>query len=269
MRPGYHPGTDEVYNMTANPRGIALIINNRSFDHHPEHGQLKTRKGSLQDLRQLRVLFKALGFVVKTKEDLSKPELLNELDSVASKDHSSYDCFVLWLMSHGKSGEVFCSDGETLPIKTAHDKFSNCETLRGKPKLFFIQACRGKKEDEGAAVMRDDASPSQCFDPSVDKDKPSPARVSPTHADFLYAYATVDEYVSYRHSKEGSFFVSSFVEAFRERAAHDHLLDILTNVNNRVSEMVATLPALEDKSEIKDFKQASEVKYTLRKKVRF
>jgi len=33
--------------------------------------------------------------------------------------------------------------------------------------------------------------------------------------------------------------------------------------------MVATLPALEDKSEIKDFKQASEVKYTLRKKVRF
>jgi len=31
-------------------------------------------------------------------------------------------------MSHGRSGEVFCSDGE---------KFSNCETLRGKPKLFF------------------------------------------------------------------------------------------------------------------------------------
>jgi len=260
--------------MTANPRGIALIINNWSFDDHPEHGTLKTRKGSLQDLRQLRVLFKALGFVVKTKEDLNKTELLNELDIVASKDHSSYDCFVLWLMSHGRSGEVFCSDGETLPIKTAHDKFSNCETLRGKPKLFFIQACRGKKEDEGVAVMRDDASPSpiespsQCSDPPADKDKPLPAKVSPTHADFLYAYATVDEYVSYRTS-QGSFFVRGLVEAFRERATRDHLLDILTNVNKRVSDMVATLPALKDKTEIKDFKQASEFKSTLLKKVRF
>jgi len=76
-------------------------------------------------------------------------------------------------MSHGRSGEVFCSDGE---------KFSNCETLRGKPKLFFfIQACRDKKDDERVAVMRDDASPSpiefpsQCSDPPADKDKPSPA----------------------------------------------------------------------------------------------
>jgi len=33
--------------------------------------------------------------------------------------------------------------------------------------------------------------------------------------------------------------------------------------------MVVTLPALEDKTEIKDFKQAFEVKYTLLKKVRF
>ena len=261
--------------MTANPRGIALIINNWKFDKHPEHGNLGSRTGSTKDLRQLRDLFKALGFDIKTKENLKKSELLNELDIVASKDHSSYDCFVLWLMSHGRSGEVFCSDGETLPIKTAHDKFSNCETLRGKPKLFFIQACRGKKEDEGVAVMRDDASPSpiqfpsQGSDPPADKDKPLPAKVSPTHADFLYAYATVDEYVSYRHGQEGSYFVCGLLKAFRERATRDHLLDILTNVNKRVSDMVATLPASEDKTEIKDFKQASEFKSTLLKKVRF
>ena len=44
------------------------------------------------------------------------------------------------------------------------------------------------------------------------------------------------------------------LEAFRERATRDHLLDILTNVNKRVGEMVETQPALENKTEIKDLK---------------
>ena len=80
------------------------------------------------------------------------------------------------------------------------------------------------------------------------------ARVSPTQADFLYAYATVDEYMSNRTSQKGSYFVCGLVEAFRERATRDHLLDILTNVNKGVGEMVATQPALENKTEIKDLK---------------
>jgi len=67
---------------------------------------------------------------------------------------------------------VSCSDGDILPIKTARDKFSNCETLRGKPKLFFIKACRGKKEDKGVPVMRDDASPSSIQPPSLCSDPP-------------------------------------------------------------------------------------------------
>ena len=75
--------------------------------------------------------------------------------------------------------------------------------------------------------------------------------------------------MSYRHGKEGNFFVRGLVEAFRERTTRDHLLDVLTNVNKRISDMVVTLPALEDKTEVKDFKQAFEVKYTLLKKVRF
>ena len=75
--------------------------------------------------------------------------------------------------------------------------------------------------------------------------------------------------MSYRHSKLESHFVLGLVDAFRERAAHDHLLDIVTNVKQRMSRMEGRMPPLEDRSEIKDFKQTSEVKYTLRKKVRF
>ena len=177
-------------------------------------------------------------------------------------------------MSHGRSGEVFCSDGNTVPIQTLHDMFSNCDTLSGKPKLFFIQACRGDEEDEGVSVSADTGissyeqlSPNQVDSPIDAVKKPAP-RV-PTHADFLYAFSTVDEYVSYRHEALGSLYVRGLVEAFRERAVYDHLLDILTVVNQKVSNMEANMPSVKNKNEIKIFKQMPEVKHTLRKKVCF
>ena len=86
---------------------------------------------------------------------------------------------------------------------------------------------------------------------------------------FLYAFSTVDEYVSYRHEALGSYYVRGLVEALRERAFYDHLLDILTVVNQKVSNMEANMPSVENKNEIKTFKQIPEVKHTLRKKVRF
>ena len=68
---------------------------------------------------------------------------------------------------------------------------------------------------------------------------------------------------------EASIYVRGLVEAFRERAVYDHLLDILTVVNQKVSNMEANIPSVGNKNEIKVFKQMPEVKHTLRKKVRF
>ena len=267
VRPGHQPGTDDDYNMTARPRGITLVINNASFTRHPEHGQQSPRHGSEEDVRQVEELFSALGFDVKKRQNRSKQQLLNDLDSfLYRQDLSGCDCFVLWLMSHGKSGEVFCSDGNTLPIQTLHDMFSSCDKLSGKPKLFFIQACRGDGEDEGVAACSD-LSPNHVDSPfdSVE----NPASREPTHADFLYAFSTVDQYVSYRDKNLGSHYVRGLVEAFRERAVCDHLLDILTVVNKKVSNMEVKRPSGENKDKIKICKQMPEVKHTLRKKVRF
>ena len=258
--------------MTAHPRGRTLIINNTSFgDRDPI---LSARHGSEEDVRQVETLFTALDFTVLTKENLTRLQLLDELDKVACQDHSAYDCFVLWLMSHGRSGEVFCSDGNTIPIQTLHDMFSNCETLSGKPKLFFIQACRGEGEDEGVSTWTDTGiscyeqlSPNQVDSP-IDAVKKPASRV-PTHADFLYAFSTVDEYVSYRDENLGSHYVRGLIEAFRERAVYDHFLDILTVVNQNVSKMEAKRPSGKNRNEIKICKQMPEVKHTLRKKVRF
>ena len=239
----------------ARPRGMTLIINNASFAHHPEHGKQLPRHRSEVDVSRVKTLFDALDFSVRAKQNLSKQQLLMELDDVVCQDHSAYDCFVLWLMSHGRSDEVFCSDGETIPIQILNDMFSECKTLSGKPKLFFIQACRGIGEDVGGKV-------------SPDYDISSRYQAT-TSSDFLYAFSTVDEYVSYRNENEGSHYVRCLVEAFRKHVAHDHILDILTVVNHEVSKIDTERPSSKNRNRTKICKQMPEVRHTLRKKVRF
>ena len=258
----------------AHPRGITLIINNVYFDRHPEHGQQPTRHGSEVDVSRVKELFTALDFSVQTEQNLSKKELLDKLSNViCQQNDSAYDCFVLWLMSHGKShGEVFCSDGDTILIDTLHDLFSECKTLSGKPKLFFIQACRGSGEDVGVNVSPDsDISSLNQANRSYESTKVDPViklRI-PTHSDFLYAFSTVDEYMSYRNKEEGTYYVRCFVEAFREHVAHEHILDILTIVNHEVSKIGIQQPSTKNRNTTKICKQMPEVRHTLRKKVRF
>ena len=96
VRPGHHPGTDVVYKMTALPRGITLIINNKLFAENHVHGTQSTRHGSEEDVRQVKELFAALGFDVHIRQNRTKKEMLDEVDFFAYKrvlpDH---DCFVL------------------------------------------------------------------------------------------------------------------------------------------------------------------------------
>ena len=252
----------------ARPRGITLIINNMSFAPQPEHGRQPPRHGSEVDVSRVETLFHALDFSVRAKQDLSKKQLLMELDDVARQDHSAYDCFVLWLMSHGRGGEVFCSDGNTVAIQTVNDIFSECKTLSGKPKLFFIEVCRGIGEDVVVKVSADsNISPLNQADGSYELTTVD--SVVPKHSDFLYAFSSVDEYVSYRDENEGSPYVRCFVKAFREHVAHDHILDILTVVNHEVSKIDTERSSSKNRNRTKICKQMPEVRHTLRKKVRF
>ena len=271
VRPGHHPGTDFVYKMTALPRGIVLIINNKIFADNTEHGRQAPRHGSEEDVHQVKEMFSALGFEVHISQNRTKKEMLNEVDFFAyGKDHSDYDCFVLWLMSHGRSGEVFGSDGVPLPIQTIKDMLSNasCATLRGKPKLLFVQACRGDKEDEGVNLVTNACGspsvqmPSPSPDSPIDQTKsPSPERMA-GQTDFLTAYSTVEGYVSYRFPNLGSNFVRVLVKVFREHVAHDHLVNLLTKVIKRVSDKESTENA-------RKFKQAPQFETTLVKELWF
>ena len=61
-------------------------------------------------------------------------------------DHECNSAVVV-LMSHGNTGYIYGIDDEKVKIKDIQEEFDvkKCPNLKGKPKLFFIQACRGCK----------------------------------------------------------------------------------------------------------------------------
>ena len=269
------PESDLVYPMRSKPRGITLIINNEVFEHSTEstekeqkQEELDVRHGSDQDVAALEKLFGALDFKVKTARNKKREEILNLLDEVAHYDHKDYDCFVLWLMSHGQEGQFYAADGETIPIDTVRDFFSNaaCSTLKGKPKIIFIQACRGREKEKGVVADAPQSPTEHGQEPSTHEDEESSDtgfnfklnEAIPEHADMLIANSTISGYASFRNPLQGSRFVRCIVEVFREYACHEDLLSMLTMVNQRIGKM----------GEIST-KQVSEPAFTLTKKLFF
>ena len=58
--------------------------------------------------------------------------------------HSSV---VVILMSHGDLHGIYGTDEHIVRLTEIQDKFTgrNCPALVDKPKIFFVQACRGRK----------------------------------------------------------------------------------------------------------------------------
>ncbi len=149
------PGRDPAscYPMKQ-PYGFALIINIKSFKGTTAEGvSLETREGSDVDVDKLEVLWRELGFTVKTRVDLKAHEIYTAVHDMAKDTDSlqTSSCFVCCIMTHGDMGMIYGSDSGFLNIKDITDllKEDNCRPLTEKPKLFFIQACRGSQHLTG------------------------------------------------------------------------------------------------------------------------
>ena len=156
---------------------MCLIINNENFLVSPR------RPGADEDEKLLKGLFQELGFSVVVKNDLTRERILETVRNFAGKDHSQFDAFVFAILSHGGEDDIILSSDEMIVgfrelmcLFTA----THCPSLQAKPKLFFIDACRGESD----AIPR-----SAC----------------PREADFLLAFATTPGHKAYQSSR-GSWF---------------------------------------------------------------
>jgi hypothetical protein len=160
-----------------------------------------------------------------------------------------------------EGGIIFGYNGELNVDDLFYNFTSDRCKSKGKPKLFFIQACRGSLNDPGivlkvpSRLVRRSAALMGMAVESLP--------VDPT-ADFLIMNSTSEGFHSYRNMLEGSWFIQALCVELRENI-HEDLMTIVTGVNRRVAfayqSQISCNPSLDAS------KQMPNIKSTLTKKM--
>ena len=226
-----------IYKMKSKPRGIAVIINNESFK-----TPLRSRPGTTTDANNLCDLFTYLAFKVQRHDNKTHIEMRQILNDSAAMDHGIYDCLMVAILTHGDYGDVlYGTSGGLITIQEIIETFSGrrCPTLIGKPKIFIIQACRGKRHNQPVILT-----------PTNDDDEcdmiDSGPTVYPNISDYLVAYSTIPGHISIRNKKDGSIFIYTLVKIFRRCAADEDLKTMLERVTEEVTKYQPQSDDLQD-----------------------
>lgn len=147
--------------------GLALLM---GFEHFSIG---ERRPGVIKDLTNMYDLFYThLGFEVQTKKDLTVAECMNWFKTVTSDTAllQRVSCVVMVISSHGSEDEVAKGEISRPELRRQELKYyqhriattdgsirtgeiismfddMNCRALKGKPKIFFIQACRSRTNE--------------------------------------------------------------------------------------------------------------------------
>ncbi|XP_029909300.1 caspase-3a [Myripristis murdjan] len=224
------------YSLNYPSIGQCIVINNKNFDRRTGMNQ---RNGTDVDAGNVMKVFGQLGYKVKVYNDQTVEQMRQVLTAVSKEDHSCSASFVCVLLSHGDEGVFFGTDA-SIELKSLTSLFrgDRCKSLVGKPKLFFIQACRGTELDGG--IEADSGA-----DGSTTK--------LPVEADFLYAYSTAPGYYSWRNTMSGSWFIQSLCDMISKYGKELELLHIMTRVNHKVAvefESASAAPGFDAKKQI-------------------
>ena len=220
-----HEESDAVYSLDFVIPGRVFIFNNRNFKKGSDF-----RGGSEKDVIRLCHLFELFKFQVECFIDKTADQIGDRISTISSIDYDNVGCLLIFIMSHGTDGKIFGTDGEEVHLNDFVDPFKTIKSLKDKPKMFFVNACRGDKmtptHDHKKLVEMD------AKEANEDLYK---ANKTPLDADFLFAYSTVANYYSIRDSEDGSWFIQILCDQIERFKSEKHILDIMTKVIRIVS----------------------------------
>uniref|UniRef100_A0A182QT84 Caspase n=1 Tax=Anopheles farauti TaxID=69004 RepID=A0A182QT84_9DIPT len=217
------------YPMNHKRRGMALLFSHNKYN--VPNTPLPVREGSTVDCKRLKETLDLYGFDVKVYQDFKLEEIKSVIRNVSQMDHKDSDCILVAVLTHGEDCDfVYAHDcSYDLSIIWSFFTADNCPSLAGRPKIFIVQACRGNRLDDGVKVQKDGM-----------------ARYSiPTHADFLFAYATIPGFMAFRNTTEGSWFINELCKEMQENGHKYDFVTLLTFVTQKVAydhESVSNIP---------------------------
>lgn len=221
-RPPTEMNPDEFYPLDNNPHGVCLIINNHRFYHETDPSKAHPDRGGAEiDQYNLTQTFRYLRYRVEVHENLTADQMTDTLMRMSQRDHSKYDSFVCCILSHGEHDIIHGANSEAVNVNDLTGVMKLSPSLRNKPKLFFIQCCRGEEEELG-----------------FEKDNPGESTFRstiPRDADFFLGYATPLGKAAYRSRKHGSWYISELCKVFTQYGYHNSLSTMMRRINRQVS----------------------------------
>ncbi|XP_019290829.1 caspase-1 isoform X3 [Panthera pardus] len=235
---------------------LALIICNTTFDH------LSLRKGADLDVAGMRRLLTDLGYSVHVKEELTAKDMESELRAFAARpEHKSSDSTFLVFMSHGIlsgiCGTKYSAEGDpdVLAYDTIFQIFNNrnCLSLKDKPKVIIVQACRGENlgellvSDSPAAPMDSTTQMGSSLSQVGDNLEDDAVYRVHVEKDFIAFCSSTPHHVSWRDVNKGSLFITQLITCFQKYSWCSHLEEVFRKVQQSFEKpnVRAQMPTIE------------------------
>uniref|UniRef100_A0A1A9V3A7 Caspase family p20 domain-containing protein n=1 Tax=Glossina austeni TaxID=7395 RepID=A0A1A9V3A7_GLOAU len=194
--------------------GYAYIFNNFVFD-NPNNEE---RVGSAEDVKALQDTFEYFKLKVTVIDNAKVNKIRKTVEKVQNKDFSGYACLIIVILSHGsRHEEIAAKDGHYSIDDDMLFPILKNRSLNDKPKLFFIQACKGSMETLGPYK---DAVPFQA---------------AGNASEILKCYSTFEGFVSYRSDK-GSVFIQTLCQNLKLFGCTKNIKDIMELVTQIVKQ---------------------------------
>ncbi len=255
-------GKESIVYKYPRSKGMVAIISNEEWIGRPE----STREGTDTDVKKIQDTFGKLGYqilpVMKNLKAVGMSEYCNNFTKCFESGMVEVpDVFVCFILSHGNEEGIEGVDGEHVQLRdlAKHLESDKCPALKGKPKLFFVQACRGRGHPD---EVKFDLTHPQGEDKIVVDGTIS---AIPPGADFLFGYSTVRDNVSLRKTISGSFYIHILCDAIDKY--HDNLS--LNDIMMVVHQQLATDDKYKYELKGKTYRQMAEMVTTLRGNVYF
>lgn len=221
MATAWRPDVPQVIadNQTAN--GLAVIITN-SYE-GSQCRRLEPLLGTKSDGDRMKESFLKLNFSICRHHNLSKEATMQLLYSAATYEPfpPSYRRVAFVFSGHGAADHtLYTGEGDTMKVSDILMAFFPERAPRNGniAKLFFIDACRGKQTNSGVIVPR--------------SGREIKTLTVPKHGNFLVAYSTTPDHLSYEERAKGGIWITSLADKLGRKNASVH--DILVEVNSEL-----------------------------------
>ena len=197
-----------------------------------EFEKLKNLPSGKKDEERIKFVFTALGFDVQVHQNLKAAEIKATVEGYSQMEHTG--AFFLIISSHGGpydpdhgiTDDAVCgTDGVKVKVHDLEKLFhaTKCPSLAGIPKVFVIDACRGRKVE-----------PVYLFTSKSESSGTSSTMGVMDSADIMTIFASTRGHIAGCNASEGSYLIQTFLKVLIKITKDKNVTDIMKTVQREI-----------------------------------